>query len=104
MGKQAVIHNYITMLAHGWSGGTNVFTGSGIKYTSGSGGMMNIFKMVTRSDLVKQQASIMFWATTADIQLADRLLLYRVTDTSSNILKSDTNARDEIRHIPAAIT
>merc|ERR1712107_7826 len=45
----------------------------------------------------------MFWSTKADIKMADRLLLYRVTDSKSNIIHSSSSQRDEIRRIPRDI-
>jgi hypothetical protein len=98
------IKTYVMTLANGWSSGSNVFVSSGIHYNTKDGGGAKVVKFVTNADIVNQHASILFYATNADIKLADRLLLYRVTDTSANILHDESNQKDEIRRIPREIT
>jgi hypothetical protein len=100
---QADIKTYVMTLANGWASGSNVFVSSGIHYATKDGGGAKVVKLVTNADTETGHASIMFWSTKANIKMADRLLLYRVTDQSSNILHSSSNQRDEIRRIPRDI-
>lgn len=100
---QSDIKMYVMTLANGWASGSNVFVSSGIHYAAKDGGGAKVVKLVTNADTANGHASIMFWSTKADIKLADRLLLYRVTDQSSNILHSSSSQRDEIRRMPRDI-
>jgi len=101
---QEDLSTYVMTLANGWASGSNVFVSSGIHYATKNGGGAKVVKLVTNADTENGHASIMFWSTKASVKLADRLLLYRVTDSSSNIFHSSSSQRDEIRRIPREIT
>merc|ERR1711920_414805 len=70
----------------------------------GNGGGVKAVRFLTNANLAAGHASIVFWSTQADLKMANRLFLYRVTDTSSNILHSSSSQRDEIRRVPRTIT
>lgn len=68
------------------------------------GGTIKMVRFMTHVDQEAKTLSLLFWSTQATIAVAPRLIIHRVTDTSSNILHSDSSQKDVIEQILRVIT
>jgi len=105
------IKEWVPMLAEGWLGRDAQFPFHHWMYSSKDGGhvrsvMLNIH--VNQTAITPEGTigtmTCYFYSVSSSLKLADRLMVYRITDTYENFFSSGSKSRDEIRHMPASIT